>query len=698
MWFRKGDVIEERKMASPASSDEGEINESAPQHSKATTSHRSGGTMVDLQDRSRGRYSNSRSPDRYDSDRRRHAAGPPRRSSRSPRGFKRGRDDRDSYHGSGRGGGDPRQFRGHYEDRDGYSYRSRALPYEDLDRPTGGGYRYDSDRDRQQRDRGSDRYADKRPRHARSRSPPGRRGGGGGGRGGGRDDRSRRERDYVNGGHSEAIKYDQHERDPRDQSKRAALSQPSTVSTHDAKTAKGSADDLPTADAVTTQQEYVAALPSRHPTSRLRLTGQSRSAPAPQPEPEPEPEVEEEQPIDEDAEIERRRRRREEILARSRQETPLLVQALQPKAISAVSSPGHIQDSTSRRTEANTPREGTPDIGRLLGVVEAADRRATESPALSTTGPQDGDSPHAIEISNDQELINLHGNARSSEEDGPSAADYDPTVDMKEDGRRDELRHGNVGLHGEPKVPETVLQSIEQETVETATAAKSEDDDFDMFAEDFDEEKYTAPKPPRAAASSKAIEEATLPPVVGNAGGILEGDDKDGYYKIRIGEILNGRYQVQSTLGKGMFSSVARAVDITNKKLVAIKIMRNNDALRKGGFTEIAILQKLNEADPENRKHIVKFERHFDHKGHLCMAFENLSLNLREVLRKFGNNIGINLNATRAYAHQIFVALAHLKKCSIIHADLKPDNILVSLIRMLVWGPLCVRKRANMGV
>ncbi len=36
-----------------------------------------------------------------------------------------------------------------------------------------------------------------------------------------------------------------------------------------------------------------------------------------------------------------------------------------------------------------------------------------------------------------------------------------------------------------------------------------------------------------------------------NGGGILEGDDKDGYYKIRPGEILNGRYQLQSALGKG---------------------------------------------------------------------------------------------------------------------------------------------------
>lgn len=300
------------------------------------------------------------------------------------------------------------------------------------------------------------------------------------------------------------------------------------------------------------------------------------------------------------------------------------------------------------------------------------------SPNSPARGLLEGMSPAAIEISSDQELINTHGKSKVTDEDGPSAADYDPTVDMKEDGLRDELRHGHVGPHGEV-LPSTEMAevSLVDEPQRPEKPKTDEDEDFDMFAEEFDEEKFAAPKTTHL---NSAVEDGSVPvPILqANAGGILEGDDKEGYYKIRIGEIMDGRYQVQTTLGKGMFSGVARAIDITSKKLVAIKMMRNNDALRKGGFTEIAILQKLNEADPENRKHIVKFERYFEHKGHLCLAFENLSLNLREVLRKFGNNIGINLSATRAYAHQIFVALAHLRRCSIIHADLKPDNILVS--------------------
>lgn len=312
--------------------------------------------------------------------------------------------------------------------------------------------------------------------------------------------------------------------------------------------------------------------------------------------------------------------------------------------------------------------------------------RSTAISSPRSPGLQEGLSLAPLDIANDQELINTHGNIRNGdEEDGPSAADYDPTADMREDELRDERRHGHVGPHGEILHSEQKAEIPpvhEEQSSKKSTAG--DDDDFDMFAEDFDEDRFIAPKTAHLDTTPDDHKDpATL--AQPNGGGILEGDDKDGYYKIRNGEIMNGRYQVQSTLGKGMFSGVARAVDITNKKLVAIKMMRNNDALRKGGFTEIAILQKLNDADPESRKHIVKFERHFEHKGHLCLAFENLSLNLREVLRKFGNNIGINLSATRAYAHQIFVALAHLRKCSIVHADLKPDNILVRLSKS-VWN------------
>lgn len=53
-------------------------------------------------------------------------------------------------------------------------------------------------------------------------------------------------------------------------------------------------------------------------------------------------------------------------------------------------------------------------------------------------------------------------------------------------------------------------------------------------------------------------------------------------------------------------------------------------------------------------------------------------MNLREALKIYTKNQGLDLDSIRSYAMQLFVALSHLKKHKIIHADIKPDNILIS--------------------
>jgi len=54
-------------------------------------------------------------------------------------------------------------------------------------------------------------------------------------------------------------------------------------------------------------------------------------------------------------------------------------------------------------------------------------------------------------------------------------------------------------------------------------------------------------------------------------------------------------------------------------------------------------------------------------------------MNLRDVVKRFGKDVGLNIRAVRAYAQQLFLALSLLRKCNIMHADIKPDNIIVRL-------------------
>ncbi|ORZ20356.1 kinase-like domain-containing protein [Absidia repens] len=155
-------------------------------------------------------------------------------------------------------------------------------------------------------------------------------------------------------------------------------------------------------------------------------------------------------------------------------------------------------------------------------------------------------------------------------------------------------------------------------------------------------------------------------------------DDPEGYYNLRIGEVLYERYQTLSHLGKGVFSSVVKAKDLTTGDEVAIKMIRNNETMYKAGQKELALLRKLMDADPDNKKHVIRLLRHFEHRNHLCLVFESLSMNLRDVLKKYGKDVGISIKAVRVYAQQLFLSLSLLKRCSLLHADIKPDNILVT--------------------
>eukprot|EP00112_Aurelia_sp_Birch-Aquarium-sp1_P011169 Seg2353.3 transcript_id=Seg2353.3/GoldUCD/mRNA.D3Y31 product="Serine/threonine-protein kinase PRP4" protein_id=Seg2353.3/GoldUCD/D3Y31 len=156
-------------------------------------------------------------------------------------------------------------------------------------------------------------------------------------------------------------------------------------------------------------------------------------------------------------------------------------------------------------------------------------------------------------------------------------------------------------------------------------------------------------------------------------------DDAEGYYRVRIGEVLDKRYDIYGYTGQGVFSNVVRGRDTArSNQEVAVKIIRNNDIMYKQGLKELEVLKKLNDADADDRYHCLRMFRHFFHKQHLCLVFESLSMNLREVLKKYGANVGLHIKAVRSYSQQLFLALKLLKKCDIIHADIKPDNILVN--------------------
>jgi serine/threonine-protein kinase PRP4 len=156
-------------------------------------------------------------------------------------------------------------------------------------------------------------------------------------------------------------------------------------------------------------------------------------------------------------------------------------------------------------------------------------------------------------------------------------------------------------------------------------------------------------------------------------------DDKDGYYKAKIGEVMGGRYLVtEDKCGQGVFSNVVKATDQQDNLQVAIKIMRCNDMMRKAAEKEVDILERLMKADRSRKSNVIRLLRTFNYRNHLCLVFECMWDNLRVALKKYTKDKGMSLQAVKAYTKQLLVALRHIHRCEIIHADIKPDNILIS--------------------
>lgn len=338
---------------------------------------------------------------------------------------------------------------------------------------------------------------------------------------------------------------------------------------------------------------------------------------------------------------------------------------------------------------AASPRQAARDpqdklAGRQASWREemAADKGADEDLATEGFTPmetdEDVDRKLAESRARREALIAKWVNRGEGPENGFVCPDTNTSLDDKHDNDSDSDRDVDAFFAEEKKKQEDRPKETEEDVEEKKKINRfilehRGEHDGDMF----DESKDQQDKLNKGVDASGAI---------GQTGaGKEDWNDKDGYYIATVGEVMDGRYQVMEDMcGKGVFSSVVKAKDQEDGSMVAIKVMRTNDMMRKAAEKEVDVLYRLNRADKANKKHVIRLMRTFNYRDHLCLVFECMWDNLRIALKKYTKNKGMSLRAVRAYTKQLLTALAHIHRCEVIHADIKPDNILISAGHNLV--------------
>ncbi|XP_039884878.1 SRSF protein kinase 1b isoform X1 [Simochromis diagramma] len=160
---------------------------------------------------------------------------------------------------------------------------------------------------------------------------------------------------------------------------------------------------------------------------------------------------------------------------------------------------------------------------------------------------------------------------------------------------------------------------------------------------------------------------------------------RGGYHHVRIGDLFNGRYHVIRKLGWGHFSTVWLAWDIQEKCFVAMKVVKSAEHYTETALDEIKLLKSVRNTDPSDpyREKVVQLLDDFKISGmngtHVCMVFEVLGYHLLKWIIK-SNYQGLPSPCVKSIIRQVLQGLDYLHtKCKIIHTDIKPENILLTV-------------------
>lgn len=126
--------------------------------------------------------------------------------------------------------------------------------------------------------------------------------------------------------------------------------------------------------------------------------------------------------------------------------------------------------------------------------------------------------------------------------------------------------------------------------------------------------------------------------------------------------------------GNGVYGTVYKCID-KDKNILALKKIKNDDKFKKCAIKEIQILEKLM-IQNQNKRPVIDFIGHFTDMGIIYLVFDFMEQNLYQYL-KYSRNDPYEYKLNIMY--KIIDGLDYIHSFDIIHADLKPENIMYDL-------------------